>query len=270
MSGQPYVSTTQRTFRSAVLHLLETEYRLVGSRRVLELLAQDLEALAEQFYPQAGRVPGGWMVFTGTRASGKKARPGQTAAEYDLVTLAWPVLLPEDLEQLGTFPRGKEGQQARQAWLQQRLIRIIEYGWEHPDGPVVLSLADLGAMLNLSTAQVSVLLAEARRATGKPLPTKGYYFDQGMRPSHKEEVIALYESGLDEVAIARQSGHAQASVGRYIRDYERVRLLMSHRTPVEQIPQLIGMKPTVVRAYVELVSRYHPDLRPTDTFTSIS
>lgn len=264
MSGQPYVSTAQHNFRTAVLHLLETEYRLLGSRRVLELLAQDLEALAERFYPQAGRVPSGWMVFPGTRASGKKARPGQRAAEYELVPLAWPVLLPEDLEQLGTFSQGKEGQQARRAWLQRRLVRIIEYGWEHPDGPVVLSLADLGAMLNLSTGQVSVLLAEARRATGKPLPTKGYYFDQGMRPSHKEEVIALYESGLDEAAIARQTGHAQASVGRYIRDYERVRLLMSRRTPVEQISQLIGMKPTVVRAYVELVSRYHPDLQPAE------
>lgn len=267
MSGQVYVSTAQRTFRAAVIHLLETEYGLLGSRRVLELLARDLEALAEQFYPTAERISSGWMVFTGTRASGKKARPGQTAVDYELVTLAWPVLLPEDLEQLAALPPGAEGVRARSAWLQRRLVRIVEYGWQQPEGPVLLTLADLGAMLNVSTARVSQLLAEARRMTGKPLWTKGYYFDQGMHPTHKGEIIALYESGLDEVEIARQTGHAQASVGQYLRDYERVKLLLSHRIPGEQIPQFIGMRPNVAKAYVELVARYHPDLVPKEEST---
>ena len=81
-------------------------------------------------------------------------------------------------------------------------------------------------MLNLSTVQVSQLLKAARQATGKPLLTKGYYFDQGMRPTHKHEIIALYEAGLDEADIARQSQHEPSSVGGYIRDYERVKLLL--------------------------------------------
>lgn len=68
------------------------------------------------------------MVFTGTRASGKKAHPGQTATDYESVTIAWPVLLPEDLEQLAALPPGAEGVRARSAWLQRRLIRIVEHG----------------------------------------------------------------------------------------------------------------------------------------------
>ena len=92
------------------------------------------------------------------------------------------------------------------------------------------------------------------------MPTKGYYFDQGMRPTHKNEVIALYEAGLDEVQIAHQLAHAQESVGQYIRDYERVKLLLSHETPVEHIPNLIGMQPNVTRAHVALVHQYHRDL----------
>lgn len=126
----------------------------------------------------------------------------------------------------------------------------------------MLTEADLGVMPNLTLAQVSNLLAEARRTTGKPLVTKGYYFDQGMRPTHKGEIIALYESGLDEVEIARRTGHAQTSVGQYIRDYERVRLLLSHQVPDERIPVLLGMKPSVAQAYVALVRHYHPNLLP--------
>ena len=154
--------------------------------------------------------------------------------------------------------------------LQQRLVRIVEYGWQHPPGSVLLTLADLGAMLNLSVSHVSKLLAEARRTTGKPLLTKGYYFDQGMRPTHKNEIIALYEAGLDEADIARQTGHAQASVGQYIRDYERVKLLLTHQTPVERISQLIGMQPSVVQAYVGLACQYHPDLMPEEMSPSQS
>jgi hypothetical protein len=115
-------------------------------------------------------------------------------------------------------------------------------------------------MLGLTTVQVSQFLAEARRLTGKPLLTKGYFFDQGMRPTHKEEVVALYEAGLDEAAIARQTQHAPESVGHYLRDYERVKLLLSHHTPLAQVGQLIDMQPGIIQAYAKMVSKYHPEI----------
>lgn len=262
MSSRAYVGTAKRTFQQAVLHMLESDYGLLGSQRVLALLASDLQQLVDQFYPPSERLRSGWMVFTGTQASGSKAHPGQSASNHELVTLAWPVLLSEDLQRLATLPGGDEGAKARRAWFQKRLIRIIEYGWQHPKGPVLLTLADLSAMLGLTTVQVSKLLTEARRTTGKPLLTKGYYFDQGMRPTHKAEIIALYEAGLDEADIARQTGHAPASVGKYIRDYERVKLLLTHRTPVEHIARLLQMQPSVVQTYLDLIYQYHPHLRP--------
>jgi len=254
------VGTTKRTFRQAVLHLLETDYGMMGSRRVLELLADDLQGLVESFYPAPERLSSGWLVFTGTKADGSKSSPGRSAGDHELVTLAWPVVLPEDVQQLASAPPGAGEKKIRRAWFQQRLIRIVEYGHTHPDGPVLLTVADLAVMVGLTAVQVSQLLAEARRSTGKPLLTKGYYFDQGMRPTHKGEIIALYEKGVDEADIARQTGHAQASVGKYIRDYERVKLIGRHYTSVERISTLLGMQPGVVRAYVGMVCQYHPDL----------
>lgn len=257
MSSQAYLGLSKRTFQQALIHLLENDYGLLGSRRVLDLLAKDVQQLADQFYPPPERLNSGWLVFTATKANGHKAFPGDQASDYELVTLAWPVLTTEDRQHLARQPETK---QVRLKWFQQRLIRLIEYGWNHPTGPALLTVADLAAMLGLTTVQVSQLLKEARQTTGKPLPTKGYYFDQGMRPSHKADIIAWYEQGLDEVEIARQTQHAQTSVGRYIRDYERVKLLLKQLIPVEQIPQLIEMQPSVVDAYVKLVEQYHPDL----------
>ncbi len=270
MSSQAYVGTAKRTFQQAALHLLETDYGLLGSRRVLELLVSDLVRLVDQFYPSPERLSSGWMVFTGTKASGGKAHPGQSAGDHELVTLAWPVLLPEDIQALVSLPAGSDGQQARQAWRQQRLVRIVEYGWQQAEGPVLLTLADLSAMLGLSTVQVSQLLAEARRATGKPLLTKGYYFDQGRRPTHKAEIIALYEAGLDEADIVHRGGHAPTSVGTYIRNYERVKLLLKQGTPVDRIAPLLGMQPGVVQEYAALVFQYHPHLLPDEVSPNLT
>lgn len=261
-SGQAYVGTMKRTFAQAIVRLLETDYRLLGSRGVLELIAADVKALAEQFFPPQQRLRPGWMVFTGVKASGQKAHPGQSGAEHELVTLAWPVLTADDLQVLSTAPPGRAGRQARQTLLRQRIARIVEHGAQHPEGSVLLTLADLGAMLNLSTVQVSRLLKDARKVTGKPLLTKGYYFDQGVRPTHKDQIIALYESGVDEADIARQTQHESKSVGKYIRDYERVKLLLKTDATADKIIYLTGLQPNVVQAYTGMVYHYHPDRVP--------
>jgi hypothetical protein len=251
-----YVGPNQRTFEQAVMNLLETQYGLLGSERVLKMLATDLQGLVDQFYPRPDYIAPGWMVFTGTRAAGKKAHPGQGGGEHELVTLAWPVLTPEDLEEVAACDRMKE----RRIWWRKRLIRILEYGYQQPGGAVLLTLADLACMLGLSSTQVSHLLQEARQETGKTLLTKGYFFDQGYRPTHKAEIIELYESGMDEAAIAVKSNHDQDSVGQYIRDYERVKLLVKRKVTPNQIPTMIGMQPSLVDAYVQLIGKYHPDL----------
>ena len=262
MSGQAFIGTLKRTFQEALFNLLKNGYGLIGSQRVLRLLADDVQQLVDEFYPPAERLRSGWMVFTGTKATGGRAHPGQPASDFELVTLPWPVLLPQDIQDMIAWPPGKNRAQLRREWFQKRLVRIIEFGLLHEKGPVLLTLADLAAMLGLTTVNVSLLLKEVRATTGKELMTKGYYFDQGMRPTHKADIIALYESGKDESEIARQTNHAQKSVGKYIRDYERVKTLLAYGTSVEDTRVILEMQPGVFRAYMSLIEQNHPDLFP--------
>jgi len=260
MSGQAYNGSAGRSFQEALIYEMEHNYGILGSRRVLELLAGDVQNLIEEFYPAPAHIAPGWMVFTGTQASGAKIHPGQTAGEHVLKTLAWPVLLPEDIAYLQLHGDTKA---ARQDWFIHRLVRLIDYGQAQDPLPVLLTQTDLGLMVGLSNVQVSALLKLARQQTGKALLTKGYFFDQGMRPSHKEEIIAWYEAGFDEAEVAHRSNHDQQSVGQYIRDYERVKLSLGQQIELELIPQLIGLLPSVVRAYADMAWQYHPDrLKP--------
>ena len=260
MSGQAYVGSSKRTFRTALDNLLAKDYSLVGSRRVRQMIVEDVLALVEQFYPPAERMRPGWVVFTGTKASGKKAYPGQEGGDHELVTIPWPLLLPDDVTAIVKAPSGELGKQARHKLILQRLVRLVEHGRQHEQGPVLLTHADLGLLLGLKTHQVSQLLAEARQETGKPLITKGYYFDQGMRPTHKAQIIALYEGGVDEAIIARRSQHSPQSVGSYIRDYERVKLLVERQIALVEMAPLTGMTPGVVRAHWKLLQEHRPDL----------
>ena len=257
MSSQAYVGTSKRTFQQALIHELESNYGFLNSKRMLTFLVEDTQRLVEQFYPRPEHLSSGCVVFTGTKASGPKAFPGQDASEQTSVTIAWPLLLPEDLTWMATQPDTHE---KRHQLLQQRIIRLVEYGWQHPQGPVLLTQADLSLLLGLTTVEVSAALSQARQATGKPLLTKGYFFDQGMRPSHKAEIIALYERGIDEADIARTTNHSPTSVGRYLRDYERVKELVKRNLPLPHIARLLGLQLSVATAYFDLLQQHRPAL----------
>lgn len=262
MKGQAYVGTAKRTFEQALCNLLATGYGILGSRRVLEMVGKDVQKLVDQFYPAQERLRPGWMVFTGTKAEGPKAYPGQEAGDHQLVTIAWPVLVPGDVEVIVNAPPGQGGKDVHRQLLKARLVRLVQHGWNHPLGPVVLTQADLSLMLGVDYLLIGQLLAEAREESGLKLWTKGYYFDQGMRPTHKAEVIALYEAGVDEADIARRSQHSPRSVGRYIRDYERVKLLWESAVDPSAMAALIGLQPGVVRAYLKLLRKHRADLFP--------
>ncbi len=253
MSSTAFVGTAKRTFQQALIHELETNYGLLQSQRILTFLAEDVKRIADQFYPPASHLQPGWLVFTGTKAEGGKVRPGQTTSDHVSVTLAWPWFTQADLDFLVSRPTS---QALLTELTVQRMVRLLEYGWQHPDGPVLLTNSDLAWLFNLLEPRVSILLAQARLQTGKPLLTMGYFFDQGMRPSHKAQIIALYEQGLDEVAIARTSHHAQVSVGVYLRDYQRVKALLKQALPLDQIAWLLNKQLSLVQAYADLVAHY--------------
>ena len=59
MSTSPYHTATQRTFRQAIIHLLETEYKLVGSHKVIQMIADDISDLHTEYYRNSDVVPPG-------------------------------------------------------------------------------------------------------------------------------------------------------------------------------------------------------------------
>jgi len=219
----PYRSITKRTFQSAIIHLLETDYKLVGSHRIIQMIAEDVDRLRQEFFPPAESIGRGYLVWTATRDEGQKARPGQRTEEYGTVTVALPLVTDDDIaEKLTPCPRGAARTRSRQRDIT-RLARIVKAAEKQS---ALLTIAELSVILNRSPDTIRQCIQEHYAANGELLPLKGYRMDQGSSPTHKRPIIALYEQGMEPPDIARETGHSLKSVDRYVNDYERVKVLL--------------------------------------------
>jgi len=255
----PYRSITKRTFQSAITHLLETDYKLVGSHRIIQMMAEDVDRLRREFFPQAKSVGQGCLVWATTRDEGQKARPGKRTEEYGTVTVALPLVTDDDIaEKLTPCPPGQARVRSQQRDVT-RLARMVKAAEEQGG---LLTIAELSVILNRSPDTIRQRIQEHYAAHGELLPLKGYRMDQGASPTHKRPIIALYEQGMEPPDIARETGHSLKSVDRYIDDYERVKVLLGKGSSVKEISHVVGRGQRVVREYIEITTRYHPNLTP--------
>jgi transposase len=254
----PYGSIQKRTFAAALLHHLETEWGLLGGRRILQMLVDDVEALREEFYPAIENVGSGMLIWTCTKDEGRKAKPGKRTEEYKTVTVRLPLVTVEDVADRieGRTSQTKAAEKVKERD-KKRLVRIVKAAVEQGG---LLTVAELSVILNRSMEVVRRYAREWEEETGELLALKGYRMDQGSRPTHKREIARLHEEGLEAPDIARASGHSVNSVERYLQDYERVRMLLKRKMSVEDISTAIGRGKRVVLEYVELAREYHPEL----------
>jgi len=94
-----YASIEKRSFRAAFMYLLETEYNLLFSRRILNILAEDVEELVAKFYPKTERVSSGQLIWTCTGDDGQKAQPGKPVESYKTTTVVLPLIEPKDMQE---------------------------------------------------------------------------------------------------------------------------------------------------------------------------
>jgi len=253
-----YESVQKRGFRAALIRLLETEYKLIGSHRVLATLADDIEQLQREYFPPQSRIEAGTMVWVTTKKTVKKPSWGKKTEDYESVMVYLPLWTHEDLDSLVFIRAGTRNSNYminRDRDIS-RMIRLINSTWDQ-DG--MLSQAEVCVLLNRSLTTVMKYVAEYQaNHPDEVLHLKGYMLDQGSRPTHKRIIVNLYEQGVDPTDISQRTTHSLDAVDRYIKDYERVKGLYKKRMDSAEIQKMTGMKAKVVNAYLTLSKHFHP------------
>lgn len=257
-----YESIPKRSFRSAVIRLLEEQYKIIGSHKVLQMIADDILSLHKEFYPETEKQPLGAIVWQSTAATCKKPSYGTKVEDYEVKTVVLPLITQKDVEvRINHFyghPRRNENYQKMQERDIEVMARLVKSAYEQGG---LLSGAELSVLLNRSLTTIGRYMRLYHESHQDILPTKGMILEQGSKPTHKAAIIDLYEQGYPEVDIARLSNHQLESTGRYIRNYKRVQLLLEKGFSLMEMVRLSGMGRSTIIEYRELVYRYHSQLR---------
>jgi len=252
-----YESITKRDFRSALINLLESEYKILGSRRVIDLLADDIENIHREYYPRQSEVGFGEIVFRTTKDDGQRQSYGKKTEDYASVTVVLPLITKEDVERRIYYKKGDRNSnyEHREARDIETMVRLLR---EAKRQGGLLSGAELSMLMNRSLSTIRKYLDAYLKKTGEILPLKGYVLDQGSLPTHKGIIISLYEQGISPADIVLKTGHSQNAVDRYIKHYAQIKKLLMRGMNESAIKEITGRTMKVVKEYVKL---YH-DLNP--------
>jgi len=252
--GAPsYLSLSKRNFKQAVVHLLETEYKIIGSHKVIQMIAEDVEDLAHEFFPSSSSVSPGTLIRTTTSSSEKKISYGKKAEDQRTSIVKLPLLTSEDIQNKIKPHSRKEGVYQEI----ERMVRMIKASFKQRG---ILSIAEVTTIMNRGLDTTRKRLIQYQMERGEVLPLKGIILDQGVSPTHKGIIIHLYEKKITPPDIARQTSHSLEAVDRYISDYERVKMLLGKGADVKEISQLIGRGLRTVKEYERIALLYHPEL----------
>jgi len=256
-----YASISKRTFKHAVIQLLEGEYKVLGSHKVLGMLADDIDNLVREFYPDRTKFQSGILCWNTTAEEGEGQRYGKKSEEYGIKTVFLPYITEEDIDARMVHKRGVRRDNYERG--NQRDIRVMErlLRSAYAQGGV-LSIGELSTIMNRSLSTIGKYIKKYYMDhPEQTLPLKGYLWDQGSNPTHKGLICTLYERGVCEADIVQQTRHSAISVGRYIKTYKRVLVLLRKGFDVEGILEVIGQGKRTVRQYMEIAYHFHPELQ---------
>jgi hypothetical protein len=253
-----YESINKRNFQQAIMNLLENEYKVLGSRKIISMLADDIENLHREYYPLKNQVGFGEVVFTTTKDDGQRQSYGKKTEDYASITVVLPLITKEDVERRIYYKKGDRNSNYchRESRDIETMVRLLKSAKKQGG---LLSGAEISVLMNRSLSTIRKYLDAYREKTGEILPLKGYVLDQGSLPTHKGIIVSLYEQGISPADIVFKTKHSQDAVDRYIKHYTQVKKLLLKGLDELAIKEITGKSMKVVREYIKLCYELNPE-----------
>jgi hypothetical protein len=259
--GDRYATIGRRDFGAAIEHLLETEFKLVGSHRVIRLIAEAIGELHREFYPEHGRQEPGMIVWATTKAGeGAKVSYGKRAEAYGTQIVHLPLVTTAEIDSRTQTGRERDGASNRRKEARRDIATAARLLQSAAAQGGLLTGAELSVLMNRSLGKVQEYVRIYEQETGEALPLKGYVLDMGSSPTHKGIICRKFEEGMSPPDIARVTGHSLAAVDIYLKAYDQIKVLLRKGLDAPTICHVIGKAPRTVAQYLVIIEGYHPEL----------
>lgn len=244
--GQAYDASQRKTFRSALCHLLQTEFPGVFGPTVTQLFAERIDALHQRFHPPRERLQAGQVLWAAVAADDPPARH-KRIEHTRLVPVVLDLVNAQDIDDavatgLRTETRAR------------KILRLFQQAY---DQGAVLSYPDVSLLMHLQTSTISRTVLEHERATGQTVPRRGTIHDMGPSVTHKK--IICYKRLVENKPtsqVARETFHHPEEVEYYVQCLRRIRMCADAGMTVDDIALATAHSKTLVNEYLNLIAEF--------------
>jgi hypothetical protein len=234
-----YRSAQHRFLKTVIAAFFKRELPSRLGPILRDKLADELITLFEQQYPPHTRLQPGQLLWN---ALDKHTRGDSPTRRFVPVVLS--LITPGDIEQLA------KGAQPP-VIAEEAVARMMNEAYQQGG---VLSTRDVALMMHRHTSQVSQMRLHYENTHQCSLPHTGALHDMGSTISHKTMIIKkIIMQKKDPASVARECKHSQQAVDRYLKDYNRVKIVYHHNTDITFIHLVTGIAKHVVKQYVALI-----------------
>jgi hypothetical protein len=238
-----YDASDRKTFRSALCHLLQTEFPGTFGPTVTQLFSERVEQLFERFHPQRSRFKVGQVLWAAVAVDDPPAR-GKRIEDTRLVPIVLDLVTAQDIDD--TIANGLRIETRRN-----KILRLFRQA--HEQG-AVLSYPDVSLLLHVQTSTISRAVLEHERNTGATVPRRGTIHDMGRSVSHK--AVICYKRLVEKKTtsqVAVETFHHPEEVEYYVQCLRRIKLCKEAGMSVEEITQATGHSKSLVLEYLDLI-----------------
>jgi hypothetical protein len=240
-SVKMYRSAHDRFLKPMIVNFLVHELRYLGPVTAANV-ADELIRIFEENVPQKNKLKHGQMLWN---ALDKNTRGDSKNRKYKSVVLS--VVTDEDV---ALFEQNKSIKEIRK----QIIARIIKETYQQGG---ILSTRDVGLILAQSEPAISNARIEYETENQTVLPHPGVLHDMGPTITHKQMIVHKYltEKKATNI-IALETNHSQRAVDNYIRDFNRVKVLLDENKDFLFIHMATKIAKHVIKQYQNIYNQY--------------
>lgn len=227
-----------------IIDLVKTDYSMVAGDKVRNMFARDIVKLVNDTVRDPHMVQVGQTLWVGVDEN-EKPSYGKNSGNTKFTPV---ILTPIHRDDLGLMANGYSCREVRE----QKIVRLFH---EAKEQGTLLTNADVGILLGVSSGTVSKQAREYMERENKVLPTRGIMHDIGRAITHKRIIVNLYLQGYLVPDIARKTSHSETAVDRYIKSFNKVRMLKD-RLDVKEISRTLEMSEYLVKEYLDIVDEW--------------
>jgi len=245
--GLAYQASERKTFRSALCHLLQTEFPGVFGPTVTQLFANRIDQLYERFHPPRERLKVGQALWAAVAADDPPARH-KRIEDTRLIPIVLDLVTAADIDDAiatGLRTETRAG----------KILRMFRQAFEQG---AVLSYPDVSLLMHLQTSTISRTVLAHEKETGETVPRRGTIHDMGRSISHKK--IICYKRLVEKKPtsqVAQETFHDVEEVEYYVQCLRRIKICSDSGMAVDEIVMATGHSKSLVQDYLDLIQEFH-------------